>query len=89
MQLTPETARDMQVVNPFDPADNIRGGTRYLRQMLDQFNDDVELALAAYNAGPTTVKRFGGIPPYAETVNYIKRVKHYLNYYRQAGDTLL
>ena len=57
--------------------------------MLDMFDDDIELALAAYNSGPTTVMRYGGIPPYDETRNYVKRVKHYLDYYRQAGDTLL
>ena len=89
MQLIPETARDMNVSDPFDPSDNIHGGTRYLRLMLDQFDGDLELALAAYNAGPGTVKRHGGVPPYTETLNYIQRVKHYLDYYRQAGDTLL
>jgi soluble lytic murein transglycosylase len=89
MQLIPETAKLLKVDNPFDPSENIRGGSEYLRQMLDLFNDDLELALAAYNSGPTTVKRFGGIPPYDETRNYVKRVKRYLNYYRQAGDTLL
>ena len=57
--------------------------------MLDLFNNDVELALAAYNSGPNTVKRYGGIPPYDETQKYVKKVKRYLDYYRQAGDTLL
>ena len=89
MQLIPETARSLKVSNPFDPSENIRGGSEYLRRMLDLFNDDLELALAAYNSGPTTVKRYGGVPPYDETRNYVKRVKHYLDYYRQAGDTLL
>jgi soluble lytic murein transglycosylase len=89
MQLVPSTARDLAVANPFDPYENIRGGSQYLRQMLDLFDDDLELALAAYNSGPTTVKRYGGIPPYDETINYVKRVKHYLDYYRQAGDTTL
>ena len=89
MQLIPETARDLNVDNPFDPYQNIRGGSQYLRKMLDLFNNDIELALAAYNSGPTTVKRYGGIPPYDETRNYVKRVKHYLDYYRLAGDTML
>jgi soluble lytic murein transglycosylase-like protein len=89
MQLIPETARDLKVQNPFDPYENNRGGSEYLRKMLDLFNDDVELALAAYNSGPNTVKRYGGIPPYDETRNYVKKVKRYLDYYRQAGDTLL
>jgi soluble lytic murein transglycosylase len=89
MQLIPETAKDLKVSNPFDPYENIRGGSQYLRMMLDLFDNDVELALAAYNSGPATVKRYGGIPPYDETQNYVKKVKHYLDYYRQAGDTLL
>lgn len=89
MQLIPETARDLKVSDPFDPSENIRGGSEYLRRMLDLFNDDLDLALAAYNSGPSTVQRFGGIPPYDETRDYVKRVKRYLDYYRQTGALLL
>jgi len=78
MQLMPETAEQMGVVEPFAPLENLRGGVRYLRAMLDRYGD-VRRALAAYNAGPTAVDRYGGIPPYRETKAYVKRV---LNYYR-------
>jgi len=86
MQLIPETARDMNVKDPFNPEDNIRGGSRYLRLMLDRFGGNLELALAAYNAGPEAVKRHGGIPPYDETRNYVQRVKKYFYHYRQNQD---
>ena len=78
MQLMPETAKIMGVHNVFNAKDNIRGGTRYFRQMLELFEFDVELALAAYNAGPNAVKKYNGIPPYKETQGYVKKViKHY------------
>jgi soluble lytic murein transglycosylase len=89
MQLIPSTARLMQVSDPFDPAQNIRGGSNYLRLMLDQFNGNLDLALAAYNAGPNAVQRHGGIPPYEETRNYVQRVRRYLEQYRRAGDAIL
>ena len=74
MQLMPGTAQDLKVVDSFDPKDNIRGGVRYLRFLLDTFRGDVTLALAAYNAGLSKVAKYGGIPPYEETRNYVSRV---------------
>jgi soluble lytic murein transglycosylase-like protein len=74
-QLMPATARGLGVTNPFDPAQSIMGGAKYLKQQLDAFGGDVTKALAAYNAGPGAVKRFGGVPPYAETQNYVRVVQ--------------
>ena len=74
MQLMPATARELDVDNPFHPEDNIRGGVAYLRQLLDRYDRNVELALAAYNAGPGSVAKYGTVPPYRETQDYVKRV---------------
>jgi soluble lytic murein transglycosylase-like protein len=74
MQLMPATAREMGVGDPLDIEQNIDGGSRYLKKMLDQFDGDLRKALAAYNAGPGTVRRYGGVPPYRETRNYVRRV---------------
>ncbi len=89
MQLIPETARYLGVSDPFNPEENIRGGSRYLRMMLDEFDGDLDLALAAYNAGPNTVKRYGGVPPFRETQTYIERVKGFLLNYRQGSGSRL
>ena len=73
MQLMPETAAGLGV-NPYDAAQNIDGGTKYLKSLLDTFGGDVRKAVAAYNAGPEAVKRYGGVPPYQETKQYVDRV---------------
>jgi soluble lytic murein transglycosylase-like protein len=75
MQLMPETARFLGVGNLFDPRENIFGGAHYLRTLLDTFNGDLDLTLAAYNAGPGAVQKYGGVPPYAETRAYVKAVR--------------
>ena len=85
MQLMPVTAGEMYVEDPVDPAQNISGGTRYLRQLANQFGGDMLLTLAAYNAGPEAVRRFGGVPPFDETRQYVRRVMAYYFELKRAG----
>jgi soluble lytic murein transglycosylase-like protein len=80
MQLMPETAAQLGVDDVYDPWQNIDGGTRYLCELIDRFPGELELALAAYNAGPEAVRQYQGVPPYAETRGYVRRV---LSYYKK------
>jgi soluble lytic murein transglycosylase-like protein len=87
MQLVPATAQRMLVTDPFDPRQNIFGGTRYLRVLANLFNGDLELTVAAYNAGEGAVIRHGGIPPYPETQDYVVRVLAYYRAFRATVST--
>jgi soluble lytic murein transglycosylase-like protein len=84
MQLMPDTARDMGVIDALSPQENIQGGVRYLAWLLEKTSGDTLLATAAYNAGPGAVERFNGIPPYEETQTYVKRVRILHDRYRKA-----
>ena len=75
MQLMPGLQAELGITNPFDARQNIMGGTEYLKKLLERHKGDIALALASYNAGPTIVSRYKGVPPYKETRNYIKRIK--------------
>ena len=86
MQLMPQTASDMNVKNSFSPQDNIDGGVRYLRYLLDRYEGNLSLALAAYNSGETAVKRWGTVPPFKETRSYVKKI---LAIYHGTGTTTL
>lgn len=83
MQLMPALQQDFGIENPFDPRENVMGGVRYLRKLLDLHGGNVALALASYNAGPGNVARYGGIPPFRETRNYVKKIQGFWN--RDAG----
>lgn len=85
MQLMDGTARSLGVANAFDPAQNVAGGAKYLKQLIGRYGGDVQRALAAYNAGPGAVDAAGGIPPYAETNNYVQRVLQLRDQIRGAG----
>jgi hypothetical protein len=79
MQLIDSTATDMGVKDQFDPEDNIMGGAKYIKQLLDHFKGDLKLSLAAYNAGPGNVRKFDGMPPFSETKDYVNNVIKYMN----------
>ncbi|OGP50412.1 MAG: hypothetical protein A2Y79_05805 [Deltaproteobacteria bacterium RBG_13_43_22] len=83
MQIDPDTARELGIKDPFNPKHNIDGGARYLKEMLDAFEGDQRLALAAYNAGPTRVYQHNGVPPFKNTKKYIKQVFRYVTYYQK------
>jgi len=85
MQLMPSTAKSLKVADRFNPKDNVEGGVKYLRFLLDTFRGDVSLAVAAYNAGLSKVAKYGGIPPYNETRTYVNRVLSYMKSYQESG----
>ncbi len=88
MQLMPGTASDMRVSNVFDPEQNIAGGTQYLAKLLELFDNRLDLALAAYNAGPSTVQEYKGIPPYKETKAYVKKVQQYARDFARGAESI-
>ena len=86
MQLMPDTADDMEVGDPFDPEENILGGTRYLSLLLKRFNQDKKLAVAAYNVGPTTVENHDAVPPIPQTRQFVDRVMRFYREFEEKGD---
>lgn len=88
MQLMPSTAAALGVDNAFDARSNIMGGAKYLAQKLQQYNGDIDLTLAAYNAGSGNVEKYGGVPPFDETINYIRRIKGYMGEEISTGKTV-
>jgi soluble lytic murein transglycosylase-like protein len=85
MQLMPETARLHNVADAYDPSENIDGGVRHLKMLLERYQGDLQLSLAAYNAGSAAVEKHGGIPPFAETKEYVRRVLRFYDFYRGTG----
>ena len=85
MQLMPKTAESLGVLDAYNPSENIEGGVKYLKGLLEKYDNNKELALAAYNAGPGAVKKYGGIPPYKETQNYVNAIMGTYNKVKEAG----
>jgi soluble lytic murein transglycosylase len=84
MQLMPENIKTFKIKNPFDPRENIMGGTQYLKQLIDRFNGKLPLALAAYNAGPGVVEKYQRVPPFKETENFVKQVMKYYSFFNKS-----
>jgi soluble lytic murein transglycosylase-like protein len=83
MQIMPENIRRLEIKDPFDPKDNVMGGARYLKQLINRFNGKLHLALAAYNAGPGVVEKYQRIPPFQETENFVKQVMEYYSIFNK------